>query len=53
MPKYVNVKAAIYSQFLPSMHLNAIILLIVGAFSAPIIFHVRVHRLMWFPKFYT
>lgn len=44
---------SIYGQFLPSLMLDANILLIVGAFSAPIIFHKFVHELILWPKFFT
>lgn len=53
LPPYVNMSKSIYSQIVPSLHMNAIILFIVGAFSFPIIFHLFVHRLLWYPKFYT
>lgn len=52
MGQYVEMRKAIYSQLLPSLHLDATILLIVGAASAPILFHKYVHRLILWPKFY-
>lgn len=53
MPKYTQMKGAIFSQLLPSMQLNVTILLIVGCFSAPIIFERRLHTLVFYPKYYT
>ena len=51
---YTNIgKKSIYSQLLPSMQLNAVILLIVGASCAPLLLHMWVERLLVWPRFYT
>ena len=48
-----ELRKAIFSQLLHSLQLDAVILLLTGAFIAPILFHKYVHELFLWPRFYT
>ena len=50
---YTQLHKSIYRHLVASPQLDAIILLTVGAFSAPLIFHKYVHQLILWPRYYT
>lgn len=50
---WTSMHKAIFSKLLPALQLDAVILLLVVAFTVPMLLHKYIHELFLWPRFYT